>query len=106
MSKPNKSPQGSSAEHDPLEAVELLVWTMLDGDISDGQFAELEKLLSESESARERYVNCVQLHMDLTDHFNPTPTADAVAKAGIPVLGNLQTDSATPFPGPLPTPGQ
>ena len=64
-----------NAEQTPGEALrneaEALIWSLLDDQIDDSGVERLEKLLSEHEAIRRRYVECVQLHVDLTEHFSP-----------------------------------
>ena len=52
-----------------LNEAEALIWSLLDDQIDDGGVDRLEKLLSEHEAIRRRYVECVQLHVDLSNHF-------------------------------------
>ena len=62
-----------NAEQTPGEALrneaEALIWSLLDDQIDDSGVERLEKLLSEHEAIRRRYVECVQLHVDLASHF-------------------------------------
>ena len=60
---------------DRLSHAEALAWSLLDEELSPGEFAELELLLSESDEARERYLACVQLHCDLAEYYNPANQA-------------------------------
>ena len=51
--------------------VEDLVWSMLDDRISVDEFQRLEELLRADEDARRLYLECVRLHVDLQQWFNP-----------------------------------
>ena len=53
------------------EDVEDLVWSMLDENITAEDFQRLEGLLGADEDARRLYLECVQLHVDLQQWFNP-----------------------------------
>ncbi|MCA9235747.1 MAG: hypothetical protein KDA44_09760 [Planctomycetales bacterium] len=98
-----KQPQDDGARHeDLLETAEMLVWSLLDEQITDAQLAELEQMLAESEAVRERYVDCVQLHVELQDYHAVDHKADESGeKPRIPVLGNLFPEGS---PGAFPTP--
>jgi hypothetical protein len=66
-----------------LDEAENLIWALLDDQLDEASAARLAKLLEEHDSVRQRYIDCVQLHLDLQDHFaenSGTPT-DAKATA-------------------------
>jgi anti-sigma factor RsiW len=52
-----------------LDEAENLIWTLLDDQLDEASSARLAKLLEEHEAVRQRYIDCVQLHVDLQDHF-------------------------------------
>jgi hypothetical protein len=52
-----------------LEEAERLIWALLDDHLEPAETTKLAKLLQENEDVRRRYVECVQLHVDLHDHF-------------------------------------
>jgi hypothetical protein len=66
-----------------LDEAENLIWTLLDDHLDEASSARLAKLLEEHEAVRQRYIECVQLHLDLQDHFvdqaNKLPGAKATA---------------------------
>ncbi len=65
--------------------VEDLVWAMLDEQISDHDFHRLEELLRVDQDARQIYLQCVQLHVDLMYRFNPDYSPAGHAPVGLPV---------------------
>ena len=72
-----------------LDNTQELVWALLDDQISDANFAELEERLLADKTARETYIGCVQMHVDLTTHF-ATPTEQREStKTTTSVLGFL-----------------
>jgi hypothetical protein len=77
-----------------LEEAETLTWALLDDHLAEADAERLAKLLEQSEEARTRYIECVQLHVDLQDHFAPGG-AGTEKKSGSVILPNL-------FPGGLP----
>jgi hypothetical protein len=77
----------SSDDH---QRVQDLTWALLDELITDNELATLNQLLIESASARATYIQCIQLHADLSGHFAPpmsTETAKGANKT--PVLSFL-----------------
>jgi anti-sigma factor RsiW len=66
-----------------LDEAENLIWALLDDQLDEASAARLAKLLEEHETVRHRYIDCVQLHIDLQDHFadSARPTAGAKATA-------------------------
>jgi hypothetical protein len=90
----------------PIGRVHELTWVLLDEQISDAEMAELEGLLRGDKTARDAYVRCVQMHVDLTLHFNPdaapkftppaakTPVLGMLAE-GLPQIGTPQVGDAT-----------
>jgi hypothetical protein len=70
-----------------LDEAESLIWALLDEQLEEVETARLAALLEQHESVRRRYIECVQLHIDLQDHF---ASADAAARRQpAPVLPNL-----------------
>jgi len=73
-----------------LELAETLIWSLLDNEIEPTGVKQLESLLQEDEQVRQLYVNCVQMHTDLQEHFGESKapqTFDTLPKS--PVLGSL-----------------
>jgi hypothetical protein len=91
----------------PIGRVHELTWALLDEQISDAEMAELETLLKGEKEARDAYLRCVQMHVDLTLHYNPSSipqfTAPAAKKTpvlsmladGLPQIGSPQVGDAT-----------
>jgi hypothetical protein len=73
-----------------LEEVESLTWALLDDQLDEADGTRLTQLLEAHEDARARYVECVQLHIDLQNHYAGEPTAAPGDKSkGATVLPNL-----------------
>lgn len=51
------------------EQVQTLTWALIDDQIDEADWKELESLLSTDAEARATYVQCVQMHVDLQTHF-------------------------------------
>lgn len=103
MATPSPSADSPEPTAALLETTETLVWQLLDDQIDDAQVAQLEKLLAESEAARGRYLDCMQLHIDLVEHFAEQAPKTPGDKPSVPILSQLLPED---FPGPLPTPKQ
>ncbi len=58
----------STSDHD---RVFELTSRMLDGGLDHGQAGELDGMLRSSRDARRAYIENVQMHVMLTDHFAP-----------------------------------
>ena len=52
-----------------LEEAETLIWSLLDEQLDDAGSLRLATLLEQDAAVRARYVDCVQLHVDLREHF-------------------------------------
>lgn len=52
-----------------LDEAESLIWALLDEQIEDVDTAKLSQLLEQNALVRERYLECVQLHVNLMEHF-------------------------------------
>lgn len=71
-----------------LESAELLIWSLLDGNLSETETRRLESLIKSNEAIRTRYLECVQMHSDLLSHFQE-PAPEMPAQPQSPVLGSL-----------------
>jgi anti-sigma factor RsiW len=91
MNNPNLTPAESAVL--VLDEAENLIWALLDDQLDEADSARLAKLLEEHDAVRQRYIDCVQLHVDLQDHFTTARTAQAAT--GSPVLTGLT------FPAPI-----
>lgn len=80
--KPQKSPAELTAD---LDRVDELVSQLLDDELGDAEFSELEGILMQSGKARAEYVGLMQLHADLIDYYNPQRPAGTES----PVLSSL-----------------
>jgi hypothetical protein len=74
-----------------LERVQELTWALLDGEISDDEMSLLDTLLLTGDDARNRYIECVQLHTDLMAHYAEPSKAAAVGASKSSVLSFLST---------------
>ena len=102
MSSPLQGPSPQDREA-LLDAAEELIWSVLDDqDVDDTRIRELEALIAGSTEVRDRYLECVQLHVDLQEHFAVGPL-ETKSKANTPVLGNLLTGG---LPSGFPTPAE
>jgi hypothetical protein len=74
--------------------VQELTWALLDEQINDDEFKLLDNLLLSDEKARHTYLECTQLHAELTDHFavSTGATGSRAAKES-PLLGFLGDSS-------------
>lgn len=75
----------SQAEGEVAEVQELL-WAMIDGEITEPQLQRLEEYLLEEPEARETMVECLQIHLDLSNLLLPETPSGTEAKlvAGVP----------------------
>jgi len=78
----------SPDENTRRERVEELTWAMVDEQINAGEFELLDSLLLSDDAARETYLGCVQLHVDLM-HFFAKQEANARPDGRSPALGFL-----------------
>lgn len=72
-----------------LEEAETLIWDLLDERLDDAGFARLSHLLEENATVRSRYMDCVQLHVDLQEHFGRQALDAQQQAGGTAVLPNL-----------------
>jgi hypothetical protein len=79
----NPRPTGAEAQ---LEEAESLIWALLDDQLDNAGMGRLTKMLETDAAVRSRYIDCVQLHVDLREHFG-RPTAEK--STGTVVLPNL-----------------
>lgn len=54
-----------------LAEAEAMIWALLDDQLDEADVVRLEQLLTNEESIRRRYAECVRLHADLTEYFSP-----------------------------------
>jgi hypothetical protein len=82
-----------------LDEAENLIWSLLDDHLDEAEAARLAELMESEPAVRARYVECVQLHVDLSLHYgkqaaeaNPAPTTTVLTQLfpeGLPGIGNL-----------------
>lgn len=86
----NRSP--SSDFERQIEESEALIWDLLDDELDEADFARLVSLLEENSTVRSRYVDCVQLHVDLQDYFGKKALEEKqlgeMQRGGTPVVAN------------------
>jgi anti-sigma factor RsiW len=80
-----------------LEEAETLIWALLDDQLDAAETTKLAKLLEGNDQVRRRYIECVQLHVDLQDHFAGA-RAEGSGRSATPVLPNLMS-GGTPGAG-------
>ena len=113
MTNPSQNPGNlptndadSGDELGPIGRVHELTWSLLDEQISEAEMSELEGLLRDDKESRDAYVRCVQMHVDLTLHFQPqaapqftppgtkTPILGMLTE-GLPQIGTPPVSDAT-----------
>jgi hypothetical protein len=72
-----------------LEQAEEMIWNLLDENLPESDVAYLETLIKENDQVRSLYLDCVQLHADLSGHFGKLPQGEAPSAPSTPVLGSL-----------------
>ena len=79
------------------ERVQELTWALADEHIDDDGQRLLEQLLSESDEARQTYVECIEMHAGLHWIFN-----DGLRERNDQLLRQLTEQSNAGAPAPLP----
>jgi hypothetical protein len=82
---------GSRPSDAKLEEAEILIWALLDEQLDGADMDRLSKLIEEDAEVRSRYIDCVQLHLDLGEHFGRQVAEQG---KGTIVLPNLFPDAA------------
>jgi hypothetical protein len=77
-----------------LDRVQELTWALLDDQITEDDISLLDTLLLTGESARSRYMECVQLHTDLMAHFAKENETAGKGSEKSPVLSFLNVGSS------------
>ena len=72
-----------------LQEAETLIWDLLDEQLDDEALGRLTHLLESNAGIRAHYIDCVQLHVDLQEHFGRKALAEAEAGREAVVLQNL-----------------
>jgi hypothetical protein len=86
MSREHETNPRSAGADLHLEEAEALIWALLDDQLDDAEMRRLSKMIEEDATVRARYIDCVQLHVDLREHFG---RAAAEKAPGTVVLANL-----------------
>jgi hypothetical protein len=68
-----------------IEESEPLIWDLLDEELDEADFARLVSLLEQNSAVRSRYIDCVQLHVDLQEYFGQKALAES-SSSGVPVV--------------------
>lgn len=74
-----------------LEEAERLIWSLLDEQIDDADAVRLNRMLKTDAGVRRRYLECVQLQVDLRDRFE--------RQAAAPSRGGVMPDLFPNLPG-------
>jgi hypothetical protein len=69
-----------------LDEAEALIWAMLDEQLDEAEMKRLGKLIEEDAAVRARYIDCVQLHVDLREHFGRAAAEKAPSTVVLPNL--------------------
>lgn len=72
-----------------LEEAETLIWALLDDTLGDAEATRLSELMESNAAIRTRYVDCVQLHIDLQQHYSKPGSVGVKKPAGSMVMPNL-----------------
>jgi len=86
MSKKHEGDRRQGRADNPLQEAEALIWALLDDQLGDADSQRLSALMAENAAVRARYLDCVQLHVDLTEHFALKPVSPGAAPAIVPNL--------------------
>jgi hypothetical protein len=73
-------------DNESVDRVRDLTWALVDEQISDDEFAQLNSTLLRDDKSRETYLNCIRLHADLMAHF-AAPSERSGKSSGMPILG-------------------
>ena len=85
------------------EFIQELAWKMLDGDLDEEEAEQLSILLLHSDSARRTYIEIVQMHVDLLDHFGKLSKPDQLRRMIQAHRANRESASASPAVDETPT---
>ena len=92
MADRNTNP-GTPPQADPsaeaLKNCEQLVWMYLDDVLPAAELPKLETMLQQDSSYLQIYLDCVQLHADLGQHYQASQPLKIEGLPESPVLGSL-----------------
>jgi hypothetical protein len=89
MNSQNEDPSRPRDAELELEGTEALIWDLLDERLDDAGFARLSRSLEANATVRSRYMECVQLHVDLHEHFGREALDAKQQASGTAVLSHL-----------------
>ena len=96
------SSQAASSDPEPsqslLDTAEELIWGLLDGQLSESDCKRLEQLILQHELVRQRYLECMQLHVDLQTVYDQGAESAVLPAPNSPVLGSLENPPSGDFP--------
>jgi len=87
MTTDNQDSFGSADEL--LAQAEELIWSLLDDNLPKDGVLRLEEMIKQHGNVRELYLDCVQLHADLTGHFAEAAKLNIPELSDSPVLRSL-----------------
>ena len=87
-----EKPGGGTADPVVRERVQELTWALLDEQILDDEMKLLDNLLLSDDSARDTYIQCVQLHTDLMQ-YHRQPMPQATSRTGKSLVLGFLSDS-------------
>jgi ribosomal protein L1 len=80
-----------------LHEAETLIWAMLDEQLDSADMERLAKMIEEDAKIRSRYIDCVQLHVDLREHFGRKAAEQGKGTVVLPnLLPGLSSLPGTP----------
>jgi hypothetical protein len=90
MNANERNTSGLSDAEMLLEEAETLIWALLDDTLQEGEAERLTSLLETNATVRSRYIDCVQLHVDLQQHYGrPAAQLNPEKRASGAVMPNL-----------------
>lgn len=102
MMNDDKSRPAAATSELLLDEAETLIWALLDDHLEAADSTRLCQLIEENDAVRTRYIDCIQLHVDLREHFAAPAELPETKPGASPVLSNL-TFGGLPGAGSLPT---
>ena len=91
---------------DLLNEAEQLIWSLLDETLEEADVTRLEGLVQEKEAVRTRYLECVQLHSDLAQHFSEKDVTESFDKPQSTEPQSTEPQSLKPQSPVLGSPGE
>jgi len=82
----NENPSRLPGAEPLLDEAETLIWALLDEHLDKADADRLLKMIEENAAVRTRYIECVQLHVDLKEHFGRQEAAKAKGPVVLPNL--------------------